>query len=162
MHSEPEHGTTFKIYLPRVDEATEPLEPRTEPVKLLEGTETVLLVEDEEMVRALLGEVLERSGYRILEAPGGSKAIEIAERHEGPINLLLTDVVMPGMSGGELAERLTMLRPDLKVLYISGYMDEVHAGRGLSNQGTAFLQKPFTPGALTSRVRELLDLPGNA
>ena len=154
-------GTTFKIYLPRVDEVTEPLEPRTDPVELRQGTETVLLVEDEEMVRALVGDVLERNGYRVLEAPGGPKAIEIAEQHEGHINLLLTDVVMPGMSGRELAEELTRLRPELKVLYMSGYTAEAPSDRGLSNQGTPFLQKPFTPPALMQRVRDLLDLPGN-
>ncbi len=161
VDSEPGLGTTFKIYLPRVDEVTEPLEPRTDPVELRQGTETVLLVEDEEMVRALVGDVLERNGYRVLEAPGGPKAIEIAEQHEGHINLLLTDVVMPGMSGRELAEELTRLRPELKVLYMSGYTAEAPSDRGLSNQGTPFLQKPFTPPALMQRVRDLLDLPGN-
>ncbi len=159
VDSEPGHGTTFKIYLPRVDEITEPLEPGSAPATLLQGTETVLLVEDEEPVRTLVRTVLERNGYRVLEAPGGPEAIEIAERHEGPINLLLTDVVMPKMSGLELAERLTTLSPQLKVLYISGYAEEVLADRGLSDQGRALLQKPFTPGALTHRLRELLDFP---
>ncbi len=119
----------------------------------------MLLVEDEEAVRALAGTVLQRNGYRVLEAPRGPEAVEIFERHEGPINLLLTDVVMPGMSGRELAERLRRLSPELKVLYMSGYREEALDGRGLANQGRAFLQKPFTPSALTHRVRELLDLP---
>ncbi|MEE9230973.1 MAG: PAS domain S-box protein [Acidobacteriota bacterium] len=161
VYSEPGHGTTFKIYLPRVDEATEPLEPRTAPVKPLHGTETVLLVEDEEAVRALARTVLQRNGYRVLEAPGGPDAVEISERHEGPINLLVTDVVMPVMSGRELAERLTMLSPELKVLYISGYAEETVGGGDLLRPGTAFLQKPFTPDVLAHSVRELLDLPAN-
>ncbi len=161
VYSEPGHGTTFKIYLPRVDEATEPLEPRTAPVKPLHGTETVLLVEDDEAVRALARAVLQRNGYRVLEAPGGPDAIEISERYEGPINLLVTDVVMPGMSGSELAERLTMLSPELKVLYISGYTEEAVGGGGLLRPGTAYLQKPFTPDVLAHSVRELLDLPAN-
>ena len=161
VYSEPGHGTTFKVYLPRVDEAAEPLEPGTAPVKPLQGTETVLLVEDEEAVRALARTVLQRNGYSVLEAPGGPEAVEISERHEGPINLLVTDVVMPGMSGSELAERLTMLSPELKVLYISGYTEEAVGGGGLLRPGTAFLQKPFTPDVLTHSVRELLDLPAN-
>ncbi len=159
VDSEPGHGTTFKIYLPRVDEPIEPPEPST--VISLQGMETVLLVEDEEMLRALARQVLQRNGYRVLEASGGPEAVEIFERHEGPINLLLTDVVMPKMSGHELAQRLTMLSPELKVLYISGYAEQELVGRGLSSNSWALLQKPFTPDALARRVRELLDSPGN-
>ncbi len=159
VDSEPGHGTTFKIYLPRVDEPIEPPEPST--VISLQGMETVLLVEDEEMLRALARQVLQRKGHRVLEAPGGPEAVEIFERHEGPINLLLTDVVMPKMSGHELAKRLTMLSPELKVLYISGYTEEALVDRDLSNQGRAFLRKPFTSDALARSVRELLERPGN-
>ena len=112
-------------------------------------------------MRALARRVLQRNGYRVLEAPGGPEAVEISERHEGPIHLLVTDVVMPGMSGRELGERLTMLSPELKVLYISGYAEKTVGGGGLLKPGTAFLQKPFTPDVLAHSVRELLDLPTN-
>ncbi len=156
VYSEPGHGTMFKIYLPRVDEATELLEPETVP-RPLHGTETVLLVEDEEAVRALARKTLQRNGYTVLEAPGGPEAIEISERHEGPINLLVTDMIMPGMSGQELVKRLISLRPELNVLYISGYSAWAVGGGSLLRPGTAFLQKPFTPDVLTHSVRELLD-----
>ncbi len=161
VDSEPGHGTTFKVYLPRVDEAAKSLEPGTAPVGPLQGAETVLLVEDEEAVRSLARTVLQRNGYRVLDAPGGPDAVEISERHEGPINLLVTDVIMPGMSGRELAERLTTVSPELKVLYISGYAEEAVGGGRLLSPGTAFLQKPFTPNVLAHRVREVLDLPAN-
>jgi len=116
-------------------------------------------VEDEELVRGVTRAILKRNGYRVLDAPGGPEAVEIFERHEGPIDLLVTDAVMPGMSGRELAERLTMLSPKLKVLYMSGYAEEPVGGDRPLRTGTAFLSKPFTVDALAQSVRELLDPP---
>jgi len=103
--------------------------------------------------------VLERAGYRVLVAAGGAEALDLAERYAGPIHLLLTDVVMPGMNGRELMRRLAPLRPDLRVLYMSGYADEAVAQHGVLDPGTAFLQKPFTPGGLADKVRRVLDTP---
>jgi CheY-like chemotaxis protein len=121
------------------------------------GTETVLVAEDEQMVRVLIRKVLEQAGYTVLLASGGAEALQLAERHPGPIPMLVTDVVMPGMSGRELARRLLELRPDTKVLYLSGYADDAVERHGVLDPGTAFMQKPFSPGALARRVREVLD-----
>src|SRR2546422_11627134 len=123
------------------------------------GSETILLVEDEHLVRLLARKVLERAGYRVLVAAGGAEALDLAERYAGPIHLLLSDVVMPGMNGRELMRRLAQLRPDLRVLYMSGYADEAVAQHGVLDPGTAFLQKPFTPGGLADKVRGVLDTP---
>ena len=122
------------------------------------GTETILLVEDEEGVRELARDILRASGYTVLEARSGHEALLLCERHQGPLDLLLTDVVMPRMSGRELAERLGPLRPDVSVLYMSGYTDDAVIRHGVQGAGTAFLQKPFSPAALVQRVRETLDL----
>lgn len=121
------------------------------------GTETVLLVEDEGMLRELAREVLEASGYRVLEAAGGEEALRVAGAHDGTIHLLLTDVVMPEINGRVVAERLAPLRPAMRVLYTSGYTDDAVFQRGVLPEGTAFIQKPFTPEALTRKVREILD-----
>jgi CheY-like chemotaxis protein len=123
----------------------------------LRGTETILLAEDEEMVRRLTREVLEMYGYRVLLAAGGGAALLICERHEGPIPLLITDVVMPEMSGRELAARITTMRPEMKVLFMSGYTDASVSGPGEFEEGSNFIQKPFTPAALARKVREVLD-----
>jgi CheY-like chemotaxis protein len=120
------------------------------------GTETVLLVEDEEMVRRMTREVLEGAGYHVLEASSGFDALRVSSGHGGRLDLLLTDVVMPGMSGRELAERLAPVRPGIKVLYMSGHTDDAIFHHGVTQAGTGFLQKPFTPDALERRVRELL------
>ena len=125
----------------------------------LRGSETILVAEDEDGVRSLTREVLEKYGYTVLEAANGEEALKVAERHDGPLDLLLSDVVMPRMGGPELAQALLAKRPDLKVLYMSGYTDHPMVRRGVVNAGVAFLQKPFTPTVLVSRVREVLEAP---
>lgn len=129
--------------------------------ELLRGSETVLLVEDQEDVRALARDVLEMSGYAVIEAAGGVEALRICEQHHAPLHLLLTDVVMPQMNGRELAERLLMLRPRLRVLYMSGYPDDEVLRRGVSGASIQFLRKPFTPDELAEKLREVLDAPEN-
>ncbi len=157
VYSEPGRGTTFKIYLPRVDAAAEDAGASTAPADLPRGTETVLVAEDEAAVRAVTREVLERQGYVVLEAPHGAAALDIAAQHRGPIQLLVTDVVMPGLSGRQLADRLARLRPDTKVLYVSGYTDDAVVRHGVLEAGIAYLQKPFTIDSLARKVREVLD-----
>jgi len=155
--SEPGRGTTFRIYLPRVDITVPAPERGARPLEAAGGTETILLVEDEEGVRELARDILRASGYTVIEARNGAEALLLCERHQGPLDLLLTDVVMPRMSGRELAERLAPLRPDLSVLYMSGYTDDAVIRHGVLGAGTAFLQKPFTPATLIGRVRDTLD-----
>ena len=158
VYSEPGKGTTFKVYLPRIDQAVEVIAPTNAPVdKLSLGCETILLVEDEEAVCSLVRGVLESRGYDVLEAKGAYDALEIGGRHKKHIHLLLTDVVMPQVSGRELAEHLAPLHPETKVLYMSGYADHAVVHHGLLEPGTVFLQKPFTPDALARKVREVLD-----
>jgi len=156
VYSEPNIGTSFKIYLPRVDAPAD--KTISQPVHLdsQRGTETVLLVEDEDGVRALIRQVLHKHGYMVLEARHGGEALLQCERHKGPIELLLTDVVLEQMSGRELAERLCPMRPEMKVLYVSGYTDDAILHHGVLNPGTAFLQKPFTTEALARKIREVL------
>jgi DNA-binding NtrC family response regulator len=160
VYSEQGRGTSIKVYLPSIDrpvaleaEGARPAVPR--------GTETVLVVEDEEMVRNLVRETLERAGYRVLDAAGPFEARRISEQHRQPIQLLITDVVMPKVSGRELAEQLTARRPDMKVLYMSGYTDNAITASGILTREVAFLQKPFTPAALTEKVRDVLESDGN-
>jgi CheY-like chemotaxis protein len=157
VYSEVGRGTTFKVYLPCVDKSTEEPELSTDETKVLVGTETVLLVEDEEMVRDMAKEILQESGYQVLEAKHGHEALLVAEHHHGPIHLMLSDVVMPQMSGRELAEQLTPLRGEMKVLYMSGYTDDAIVHHGVLDEGMAFIGKPFTPGALARKVRETLN-----
>jgi CheY-like chemotaxis protein len=149
-------GTTFRICLPRVDE---PATPRVSADARLpaKGTETILLVEDEESLRAIAREILEEHGYQILDAGSASAAIEIARHHPAHIHLLVTDVVMPGMNGRVLAESLLAVRSDLEVLFMSGYTNDVIANHGVLDTGTLFLEKPFSVAALLSRVRQALD-----
>jgi PAS domain S-box-containing protein len=155
VYSEPGRGTTFKIHLPRVDQAPELLSPR--PGKAaVHGTETVLLVEDEGSVRALLREILESLGYRVMEAGQGPDALRLAQEHPGPIHLLLTDLVMPQMTGGELADRLGRLRPDLRVLFMSGYAAGAAPHREFPSDA-AYIEKPFTADAMGEAIRALLD-----
>ena len=156
VYSEPGHGTTFKIYLPRVDAPAEGVAV-TAVAPVGRGTETVLLAEDAAAVRAVARQVLERQGYTVLEAPDGELALHLAQRHSGPIHLLLTDVVMPGMSGRQLADRLAPARPDMKVLYASGYTDDSVVRHGVLEEGMPYLQKPFTPESLARKVRDVLD-----
>ena len=157
--SEPGHGTTFEVYLPRAherstedEEASQPPAPQRRP-----GSETVLLVEDEEIVRKLVCEMLETAGYEVLQAADGSEAIALADRHERTIDLLMTDVVMPGLSGQELARRLAERRPTMRVLFTSGYTEDAITNHGVLSPGTSFLEKPFTAAALGQKLRELLD-----
>jgi two-component system, cell cycle sensor histidine kinase and response regulator CckA len=156
VYSEPDIGTSVKIYLPRVDQAAA-TEAESETPRSLRGSETILLVEDEEMVRNLVRETLEQVGYKLLDAPDAQAARRICETYKGRIHLLITDVVMPKQSGRELAERLTSLRHDMKVLYMSGYTDKAIVNTGLLDAQRAFLAKPFSPIALARTVRGLLD-----
>jgi two-component system, cell cycle sensor histidine kinase and response regulator CckA len=156
VYSEPGQGTTFKIYLPRAEGGAVPVaEPDAGP--LPKGTETVLLVEDAAGVRAITRELLTRAGYTVLEAPDGATGIAIASRHPGPIHLLLTDVVMPGMNGREVAERLVQARPEIRVAFMSGYTDDAVTRAGVLHGGVHYLSKPFTPHSLVRKVREALD-----
>jgi PAS domain S-box-containing protein len=155
VYSELGKGTTFKVYLPQVHDAEDAAEP--EQIRPGRGTETILVVEDEDEVRALACDVLATYGYEVLQARTPADALLIAERHTGPIHLLLTDVIMPGMSGRMLAEQLAPLRPEMNVLYMSGYTDEAIVHHGTLDAGTPFIQKPFTPDALAAGVRRLLD-----
>ena len=157
VYSEVGRGTTFKIYLPRVGQAVAELAAHTGDTQLPGGTETVLLVEDEEMVRCMAKEILQESGYQVLEAQHGQEALLIAEQHPGAIHLMLSDVVMPQLGGRELAEQLTPRRREMKVLYMSGYTDDAIIHHGVLDAGTTFIEKPFTPHALTRKVREVLD-----
>jgi len=160
VESEPGKGSTFKIYLPRTDRL--PSKPALRAVAAspgtLRGTETILLVEDDDQVRKLTHAILAQSGYRVLEAAHGSDGLQIAQEHQGKIALLLTDVVMPRMSGKELAERLAPLRPETRVLYVSGYDAGSIAQYVVLESGVAFLQKPVRPEVLLGKIRELLDL----
>jgi PAS domain S-box-containing protein len=158
VYSEAGIGTTFKVYLPRVD-APADVTPyyTTNGLPACGGTETILLVEDEDGVRALVRQILVKQGYTVLESRHAGEALLLCERHQGKIDLLLTDVVLQQMGGRELAERLTRSRPELRVLYISGYTDDAIVQHGVLNAGTAFLQKPFTTDALTRKVRQVLN-----
>ena len=157
VYTEPGHGTTFKIYLPRVDAAPAPRVSGVQASPVEDGTETVLLAEDETAVRAVARHTLQRHGYTVLEAPSAEAALDLAQRHSGPIHLLLTDVVMPGMSGRALALRLSELRPELRVIYMSGYPEEAITRHGVLERGFTYVQKPFTPEGLARKVREVLD-----
>ena len=158
VYSEVGRGATFKIYLPRVDEPTEVVAAPPE-LGSVAGSETVLLAEDDALLLPLGRDVLKRLGYTVLEARTAADAVAVARAHSGVIHLLVSDVVMPGESGLQLARRLLEVRPNLRVLYISGYSDEAVVRHGLLDPGTTFLQKPFTPAVLARKVRELLDAP---
>ncbi|HEY6224072.1 MAG TPA: PAS domain S-box protein, partial [Gemmatimonadales bacterium] len=156
VYSEPGAGTTFKIHLPRVEEG-EAMQRRPARPPPARGSEIVLLAEDAAPVRAVARQILERNGYTVLEAPNGKAAIDIAAQRQGPIHLLLTDVVMPELSGRQLADQITAQRPELKVLFMSGYTDDAVVRHGVLEAGIAYLQKPFTPDGLARKVREVLD-----
>jgi len=156
VYSEPGQGTTFKIYLPREEEPLEEIREKVVKEEFLGGSETVLVVEDEEEVRKLAVRILQNQGYKVLEASQGNEALSICEQHEEPIHLLVTDVVMPGMSGRDLSGRLTSLRPEIKTLYMSGHTNSAIIHHGVLEPGVNLLQKPFTPEALIRKVHEVL------
>jgi PAS domain S-box-containing protein len=160
-YSESGRGTTFKIYLPWAEEVSREMKHKAEAAEILKGTETILAVEDEIEVRKLVAQILTGQGYTVIEASHGEEALKVArENSEKKIHLLLTDVVMPGMSGHELAVTLGFQHPDLKVLYMSGYTDNAIVHHGVLEEGVNYIQKPFTLDALARRVREVLDQRG--
>ncbi len=150
-------GTTIQIYLPCVEETIEVVETPKALPESLQGGETILVVEDDDAVRNMTREFLKIKGYSVVEARSAADAIQLMERHNGPIDLVLTDVVMPGMKGRELVERLANLRPGMKVLYMSAYTEDAIINYGILSPGTAFIEKPFSPDELASKVREVLD-----
>ncbi len=156
-YSEPGHGTTFKIYLPQAEGVVDRLTRDGRRPEIPRGSETILLVEDQKELRDLVRQMLEMNGYSVVAASEGLEALEICKQHTGAIHLMLSDVVMPQMGGRELAQRLATLRPDMKVLYMSGYTSNAIVHHGILDPGTAFLQKPFTPDGLAHKVREVLD-----
>ncbi len=159
VYSEPGHGATFKIYLPRVEDSLTPVL-QILKLEIPRGSETILIVEDERLVRASMRTSLEIGGYTLLEAGSGPEAIALMDEYKGNIDLLITDMVMPQMSGPELVKRITKTRPDLKVLYVSGYAEKAVIRQGLMDPRSVFLQKPFGLDALSRTVREVLDSPG--
>jgi nitrogen-specific signal transduction histidine kinase/CheY-like chemotaxis protein len=156
VYSEPGKGSSFKVYLPRVDEVPDAVATAGAAPRAQRGTETILIVEDEEAVRELIQTVLTEKGYDVIPSLDPQHAEQIAARFPGEIHLLLTDMVMPGTSGRELAERISARRQGIRVLFMSGYTDNVITSGGMLEEGLAFLQKPFSPGALVQKVREVL------
>jgi PAS domain S-box-containing protein len=160
VYSEKGEGATFKVYFPRAEEIGEVVfESEEASLGMWVGTETLLLAEDEDLVRDLVRTILEKNGYKVLEAHNGHEALKICNSHEGPIHLLVTDIVMPQMSGRELATISESIRPGIKVLFMSGYTENAIVHHGVLDPGTAFLQKPFRMESLTRKVREILDAP---
>jgi nitrogen-specific signal transduction histidine kinase/ActR/RegA family two-component response regulator len=160
VYSEPGQGTTFKIYLPRMAPLADVAKISVKPAVLPRGWETVLLVEDDEMVRQVTSKMLQRQGYRVLEAAGGLEALKVCDSHREPVHLILTDVVMPGISGPEMAARAIQKHPGIKVLFMSGHTENTIVHHGVLEPGVAFLQKPFKYNDLICRVREVLDRTG--
>ncbi|MGA8013314.1 MAG: PAS domain S-box protein [Candidatus Acidiferrales bacterium] len=158
IDSSPGAGTTFKIYLPRVHDAIKAESP-TGTATSFTGNETILLAEDETSLRTLTRNTLELCGYKVLEAKDGIEALEVSDRHQGSIDLLLTDMVMPGMGGRALAQELTRRRPDIRLAYMSGYTGQAVGSQGPVDPGSVFLLKPFTREVLTRKIREALDRP---
>jgi PAS domain S-box-containing protein len=157
VYSEPGRGTTFKVYLPQANESCPARDPLAPAPELLSGTETVLIVEDEDAVRQLTQQVLKANGYTVLEASNPNDALGLAASFREQIHLLISDVVMPGMNGGALVSHLSQLRPTTRVLYISGYAEDAIVQHGILDSGTPFLPKPFTPDGLLRKVRKVLD-----
>ncbi len=159
VYSEPGQGTTFKVYLPRIDEQVETAKLEMGQIPSLDGSETILLVENDDIVRGAALRILRDYGYQVLKAKDGMEALMICEQHQGLIDLMLTDVVMPGMSGKELSNRVESVCPEMKTLYMSGYAGNVVADCGVLAPETNFLDKPFSPESLAGKVREVLDVP---
>jgi CheY-like chemotaxis protein len=157
VYSEPGVGTVFKVYLPRIDDAAITIDKSALEAAAPRGTETILLVEDEETVRGLTRTFLMQAGYKVLDAKSGEDAIRLCRAYDGPIDLLLTDVVMPEVSGKEVADRLLELRPGTRVLFMSGYTDEAIVQHGVLDANVEFIQKPFTWVGLTRKIRHVLD-----
>jgi CheY-like chemotaxis protein len=157
VYSEVGKGTSFKVYLPASDGKKSLDRPSKSSEAPRKGTESILLVEDEDRVRAMSKTALELFGYKVLEARGGEEALQACAIHVGPIDLLITDVVMPGMSGRQVAEAVAAQRPGVKVIYCSGYTDDAVVRHGVLTADAAFLQKPFTVAALANKVRAVLD-----
>jgi CheY-like chemotaxis protein len=157
VDSAPGHGTTFRIFLPLVEGAAAATGAPEVDVSSLRGSETILLVEDEKAVRDVMKEQLESLGYRVVASPDGASAVAAAQAHVGPIDLLVTDLVMPGMNGRELARRLESMRPGLRTLYTSGYGEDVVARHGVLEPGITFVEKPYELPVLARRLRETLD-----
>ncbi len=158
IYSEPGAGATFKIYLPQIESPEAMARPAALSAAIPRGSETILLAEDEDQVRAVARGILQRAGYHVLEARTPGEALLISEQHPVGIDLLLTDVIMPKMNGRELAERIVSMRPGIKVLFMSGYTDDVILHHGVLDSGVAFMQKPLTPDSLTRKVRQVLDV----
>ncbi len=156
VQSEPGKGATFTIYLPRIDEPPTTGSGEELSAGRVRGSETILVVEDHEGVRSLIVGTLELCGFHVLQAADGAEALRQVAQHVGPIDLLLTDVIMPGMNGKQVADQLAVLRPGIKVLFMSGYSGELIAHHGVLEAGVAYLPKPFTPDSLTAKVREML------
>jgi nitrogen-specific signal transduction histidine kinase/CheY-like chemotaxis protein len=157
--SSPGAGSTFTVYLPRLDQVVGPSKAKIPITASFRGEETILLVEDEDVLRGLLAKFLRLYGYTVVEARHGGEALLACERHQGPIHLMVTDVVMPQMSGRELADRLTPLRPEMKIIYMSGYTEDALVQHGVADLSVAFLQKPFKPIELARQVRAVLHPP---
>jgi len=157
VESQPGGGASFKIYLPRVEAAVEAPGAKVSLAAKLEGSETILVVEDEDGLRTLLCRFFRLYGYNVLEARHGGEALLLCERHSGPIQLMITDVVMPQMSGKELADRLALLHPEMTVFFMSGYTDSDLTGYGALDSNQHFIPKPFRPMDLVKKVRDFLD-----
>jgi two-component system, cell cycle sensor histidine kinase and response regulator CckA len=157
VNSAPGRGASFAVYFPASETKEEPADDGMIPTQSQAGWETVLVVEDQQSVRGFVRNLLMLNGYRVLEAADGSEAMDICRQHPGEIQLVVTDLVMPGMSGRVLAERLAKEQPKVKILYMSGYTDDSVVHTGVAQAGLAFLQKPFSPTTFTHKVREVLD-----
>jgi CheY-like chemotaxis protein len=160
IYSDAGWGTTVKVYLPRTHGVAEPIGRADAGRSMPQGSETVLFAEDQDAVASVVRATLQLCGYRVLQAHNGREALSLSERHEGAIPLLITDLVMPGMSGLELAEAIRNARPETKVLFISGYSERAFSSQTVTDMGAAFLQNPFMPHALSRKVREVLDGTG--
>jgi len=154
VYSEPERGSTFKVYLPQVDDL--PAAPPSFEIGDHSGTETILLVEDEPALRSLTKRILSSAGYTVLDADSGEEALAVLAAHTAPVHLLLTDVVMPGMNGRDLATRVVAVRPGIRVLFASGYTDDAIFRHGVLDDGSCFISKPYAPGELRRKIREAL------